>query len=288
MHACFHRAHVRAGVTRTAWVECGHAEAAQTQNSSSPWVVRFGPGSSAPEELRPYLELMVRADAAERRGDALGALEALDQRPLGPDGKLFWRRERLTRLTQLALLGPVLPPWVRARWILAQALQQWGGATNQRMTRALEVAIAARGGEGALPGIDRADARARVVDGDWIFRQLALYELGRPGSIPPVGAGRSGVGCGPGPGVGRSADVGVAADLSQLADRRGGRTSRPGSDCTSTTSARRRSRCSASAWSDASCRSPRTARGCSSQHRSSSRSRWRRPWPERRRTGWIS
>jgi len=121
---------------------------------------------------------MVRADAAELRGDACGALEALDQRPFGPDGKLFWRRERLTRLVQLAQLGPRMPPWVHARWILAQALQQGGGAADQRMMRALEVAVAARGGEGALTGIDRVDASGKVIDGDWIFRQLALYELG--------------------------------------------------------------------------------------------------------------
>ena len=128
--------------------------------------------------MQPYVDVMIRADVAERRGDALGALEALDRRPFGPDGKMFWRRERVTRLVQLTQLGPLLPPWVHSRWILAQALQQWGGATNSRMMRALEVAVAIRGGEDALPGIDRADARAKVVDGDWVFRQLALYELG--------------------------------------------------------------------------------------------------------------
>ncbi len=125
------------------------------------------------------------------------------------------------------------------------------------MTRALEVAVAARGGEGALPGIDRADARARVVDGDWIFRQLALYELGGLAAflrsapadlvsgadrIRGVGSLRRCRGCG--------------WCLAARGRHVGGPRDR-GATVTSTTSARRRWRCSASAWSGASCRSPR-------------------------------
>lgn len=117
-------------------------------------------------------------DAAEARGDARAALGIMerDQRRRGDE--YFWRPARVERLMQLTALEPMLPRWATSRWILAQALQwldEWG---RTRAAKAMEIAIAARGGEAALSGVDDIDARAQVLDHDWIFRQVFLYELG--------------------------------------------------------------------------------------------------------------
>lgn len=121
---------------------------------------------------------MQAADAAEARGDAATALDLMAEYPDGPDGKLFWRQERLRRLIQLAALGPILPGWATSRWILAQALQCLDERTRGRGLTALEVAVRTRGGQGALPGVDPVDARCDVMDRDWVYRQVFLYELG--------------------------------------------------------------------------------------------------------------
>ena len=42
----------------------------------------------------------------------------------------------------------------------------------------MEVAIATRGGPGTLWGVDDADAGAKVIDHDWVYRQLVLHEHG--------------------------------------------------------------------------------------------------------------
>ncbi|MBB6627158.1 hypothetical protein H5V45_07470 [Nocardioides sp. KIGAM211] len=126
---------------------------------------------------------VVAADEAEARGDALGALRIIDElaRQL-PASAAFWRPWRVRRLLQLTTLGPVLPRWVTSRWILAQALQHLSptgsAAARSRHRRALDLAIALRGGPGTLPGVDEADRMARVMDHDWVYRQLFLYELG--------------------------------------------------------------------------------------------------------------
>ena len=121
---------------------------------------------------------MQAADAAEARGDADAALVLMVAHPDGPDGKPFWRQERLRRLLQLAALGPILPGWATSRWILAQAHQCLDESTRDCGRRALELAIRTRGGPGALPGVDPADAQCNVMDRDWVYRQLFLYELG--------------------------------------------------------------------------------------------------------------
>jgi hypothetical protein len=121
---------------------------------------------------------MFAADDAEARGDAEAALALMSEMLLGPDGKPFWRPWRVRYLTQLAFLGPLLPRWVTSRWILAQALQALNEESRDRTRRALELAIEVRGGEAELPGMDDMDAMCKVIDHDWVYRQMFLYELG--------------------------------------------------------------------------------------------------------------
>ena len=128
--------------------------------------------------LAAFIPVMQAADAAEARGDAATALDLMAAHPEGPDGKLFWRTERLQRLVQLVALGPILPGWATSRWILAQAVQCLDESTRGRGRRALEVAVRTRGGPGGLEGVDRVDAQCKVMDHDWVYRQVFLYELG--------------------------------------------------------------------------------------------------------------
>ncbi|MCW2766979.1 MAG: hypothetical protein JWO11_2938 [Nocardioides sp.] len=99
-----------------------------------------------------------------------------------PDDLGFWRPWRIRRLFELALFRSVLPGWATSRWILAQALQHLpdapGVVASNRVHRALATAIELRGGPQNLPGVDTVDARCRVMDQDWVYRQLHLYELG--------------------------------------------------------------------------------------------------------------
>jgi len=102
----------------------------------------------------------------------------MERMPDGPDGRPFWRPWRLRRLMQFAVLGPTLPRWATSRWVLEQALQALHESRRQHVLRAMGIAIEIRGGEGRLAGVDQADARAKVIDHDWVFRQVLLYELG--------------------------------------------------------------------------------------------------------------
>jgi hypothetical protein len=121
---------------------------------------------------------MMMADEAEARGDAPGALDVMEAFALGPDGKDFWRPSRIEYLLQIALLASILPPWATSRWICAQAIQCLHDGNRDRQRRAYDAAVELRGGRDRLPGIDEADAHGRVVDRDWVYRQLFLYELG--------------------------------------------------------------------------------------------------------------
>ena len=122
--------------------------------------------------------LMRAADEAEARGDPSAALEIICRQPLDEDGRLFWRPWRITGLEQLIVLEPLLPRWVTSRWILDQAAQSFDPGMGRGRAAALAAAIELRGGGGALPGVDDADAMARVLDGDWVYRQLYLYDHG--------------------------------------------------------------------------------------------------------------
>ena len=68
--------------------------------------------------------------------------------------------------TQLSVLGPLLPRWVRSRWLLEEALRDLSPAT--RPVAAVATAAAA----------ELSDTRAGVTGDDWVYRQTYLYEYG--------------------------------------------------------------------------------------------------------------
>lgn len=132
--------------------------------------------------LRPEVDLPIlqATDAAEARGDVFTALHLIqnDLATRSGTGTGFWRPERLRRLCQLALFGPVLPGWVTSRWILAQACQHLDPRRRGVGLKAIDIAVETRGGVETLRGHDQMDAAAKVMDHDWVCRQLLLYELG--------------------------------------------------------------------------------------------------------------
>ena len=65
--------------------------------------------------------------------------------------------------------------WVTSRWILAQAMQSLRNESRVKARRALKIAIEVRGGEEGLPGVDALDAKCKVLDHDWVHRQVFLY-----------------------------------------------------------------------------------------------------------------
>jgi hypothetical protein len=146
----------------------------------------------------PWMWAVLDADEAERRGDAAGALAVIERRPSGPEGKALWRPTRVQSLRQLLLLGPERPGWVVSRWIAAQAhvfLDEADRGPASRRERAIELAAELRGGFDALPGRDESDRWASVLDFDWTYRQLFLYDMGglerflRRGATPDLVAG---------------------------------------------------------------------------------------------------
>ena len=140
-------------------------------------VHRLDAGSSRARALAEF-PILQATDAAEARGDARAALRIIERDQLRRGDENFWRPGKVERLGLLNALGPLLPRWATSRWILAQALQWLDQWSRARTARALEIAIAARGGEAALLGGDELDARVKVIDHDWVFRQTFLYELG--------------------------------------------------------------------------------------------------------------
>jgi hypothetical protein len=128
--------------------------------------------------MEPWARAMVAADEAEAAGDAMATLEVMEAFAVGPDGEPFWRPWRAKHLFQIAMLGPLLPRWATSRWLCNQAMQSVHEADRGRARRAFELAVQLRGGEANLPGRNAADAHGRVVDRDWVYRQLYLYELG--------------------------------------------------------------------------------------------------------------
>jgi hypothetical protein len=128
------------------------------------------------KEFYAWFSLTELADLAEARGDAEAALEVILKNPVGPDGGIFWRPWRIERLAELTESEDP-PQWVVARWVVAQALQHLDG-NRERVMRALEEAVLLRGGIAELPGVDDVDAKCRVMDHDWVFRQRVLYDRG--------------------------------------------------------------------------------------------------------------
>jgi len=137
-----------------------------------------------PQAVRPDLgdmevwwRAMALADDAEARGDATGALEVMEAFPEGPDGRPFWRPTRVSNLLQVDMFGPMLPPWVFSRWICAQALQSLDPESRDRTQRALAHAVDIDDGAEVWSKEDPADA-VWLMDHDWAYRQLFLYDLG--------------------------------------------------------------------------------------------------------------
>jgi hypothetical protein len=137
-----------------------------------------GPSREGWGESEPWIRAMMMADEAEATGDAVATLEIMDAFATGPDGEFFWRPWRAKYLGQIAMLGPILPGWVISRWICSQAMQSLAEAKRGPMRRAFDLAVELRGGESSLPGVDLPDAHSRVLDHDWVYRQLFLYEFG--------------------------------------------------------------------------------------------------------------
>ena len=136
--------------------------------------------------MEPWLWAMLDADAAEGRGDAAAARKAVQRRPFAPDGTTFWRPSRITRLGQLVHLGPAAPRWAISRWILAQALHHQsqadrGRAARTRTRRAVRIVTDLRG-RTPLPEPEHGEADdhewVRIVEHDWVYRQVHLFELG--------------------------------------------------------------------------------------------------------------
>lgn len=124
------------------------------------------------------MRFMFLADEAERRGDARAALDIIETSLREHPVENFWRPWRIDRLFQLAILGRWLPRWATSRWIVEQALQDLAPKRRLAHLEVLRIAIELRGGLAALPGRDEDDARSKVIDGDWVYRQLYLYEYG--------------------------------------------------------------------------------------------------------------
>ena len=122
---------------------------------------------------------MIAADRAEARGDAAGALRIIE-RDLERHSAVptFWRPGRVTRLLQLEVLGPWLPRWATSRWILDQAAQHLDPRGRDRALRALRIAERTGGMKDVCAGLDPIDARVKLMDHDWVHRQVLLYELG--------------------------------------------------------------------------------------------------------------
>lgn len=127
-------------------------------------------------QLYGWVALAGLADLAEARGDAEAALHVILDNPVGPDGGIFWRPWRIERLAELTETED-MPQWVLARWVVAQALQHLDG-NHERVMCALEEAVLLRGGIAELPGVDGIDAKCRVMDHDWVFRQRFVSDHG--------------------------------------------------------------------------------------------------------------
>lgn len=119
---------------------------------------------------------MFAVNEAEARGDVKAALDIVHKTRDQLDKEQFWHPSRIERLEQIRLLGALLPRWAHSRWILAQAMQGTHPRNRWRMSKAVSAALDIRGGP--EPGRDREDDRVQIIDRDWVYRQVFLYDLG--------------------------------------------------------------------------------------------------------------
>lgn len=115
------------------------------------------------------LPILHAVDDAEARGDAAGGLHLMKDHLWDGDGRIFWSPQRMERLLQVALLGPYLPRWSTSRWIVEQALARLDPAERAPRQQALRIALEQQGS---------VDPPSTVMDHDWVYRQLVVWEYG--------------------------------------------------------------------------------------------------------------
>ena len=91
---------------------------------------------------------------------------------------MFWSPERVGNLMHLAVLESVLPAWAYSRWILQQAVRWMDASQRGRFGRAYDSAVQIAGGPERYLGVDERDSICKLMDHDWVYRQLVLYEYG--------------------------------------------------------------------------------------------------------------
>lgn len=128
----------------------------------------------------PSKEAVLATDAAEARGDARAAIELIEQdlAGRGEEGARVWRPERLRRLLQIVVLGPLLPRWAVSRWVVAQAAQWLDPRASSRFRVAIKAAVSVQAARETGEPVDDPEAQIDLMDHDWVFRQLLLYDLG--------------------------------------------------------------------------------------------------------------
>ena len=125
------------------------------------------------------LPIIGRVDAAEARGDVRAALQLMEEDlRRRPESEVFWSPERVGNLMQLAVLESVLPAWAYSRWILQQAVRWMDASQRGRFGRAYDRAVQIAGGPERYLGVDERDSICKLMDHDWVYRQLVLYEYG--------------------------------------------------------------------------------------------------------------
>lgn len=129
------------------------------------------------ERVRDLMALpVVRAvNEAEARGDVRGAIDLVEaDLERRRDGMTFWSPDRLTHLLQLWAYDGMLPSWATSRWILHQAVRWLDGPQHRRCMTALEQTNRVVGEPENGGPFDA----CQLMDHDWVYRQLVLYELG--------------------------------------------------------------------------------------------------------------
>ena len=98
--------------------------------------------------------------------------------PHGPDGRPYWRPARLRRLAQLVTYDDLLPRWATSRWVLDQALQCLDDDNRDRTSRAMIVARSTGAADLVPASLGEVEVACRIMDRDWVYRQVFLYEIG--------------------------------------------------------------------------------------------------------------